>query len=120
MSSAPASVPIRDGRFLLIGGASLVGSATAERMLASAAAEHTVMTRAVSGRPARCLANRFTELGATVDEREIPDYPVAYAAGKALAAAARVLNGRIDRECQVDEADRGKCCTPERGHPIKS
>jgi nitronate monooxygenase len=57
--------------------------------LASPASAHTVMTRVVSGRPARCLANRFTELGATVDEREVPDYPLAYAAGKALAAAAR-------------------------------
>ena len=57
--------------------------------LASPASAHTVMTRVVSGRPARCLANRFTELGAIVDEREVPDYPVAYAAGKALAAAAR-------------------------------
>ena len=27
------------------------------------AAHHTVMTRAISGRPARCLANRFTALG---------------------------------------------------------
>src|SRR5205823_2163730 len=27
------------------------------------AAEHTVMTAAISGRPARCLANRFTALG---------------------------------------------------------
>ena len=30
--------------------------------LASEAANHTVMTRAISGRPARCLANRFTAL----------------------------------------------------------
>src|SRR5207244_1743490 len=28
------------------------------------AAHHTTMTRAISGRPARCLANRFTLLGA--------------------------------------------------------
>ena len=56
---------------------------------ASPAAAHTVMTRLISGRPARCLQNRFTELGATVDEATVPDYPVAYAAGKALAAAAR-------------------------------
>jgi nitronate monooxygenase len=57
--------------------------------LASPAGAHTVMTRAVSGRPARCLANRFTELAATIDERDVPEYPLAYAAGKALAAAAR-------------------------------
>jgi nitronate monooxygenase len=53
------------------------------------AAHHTVMTRAISGRPARCLANRFTELGDAVDARAIPSYPIAYDAGKALHAAAR-------------------------------
>lgn len=55
--------------------------------LASPAAEHTVMTRAISGRPARCLANRFTALD--VDGAAPPAYPVAYAAAKALHAAAR-------------------------------
>jgi nitronate monooxygenase len=53
------------------------------------AAHHTVMTRAISGRPARCLANRFTALGADVPASEIPDYPIAYDAGKALHAAAK-------------------------------
>jgi len=57
--------------------------------LKSEAAEHTVMTRAISGRPARCLANRFTALGKNVPEREVPEYPIAYDAGKALHAAAR-------------------------------
>lgn len=52
-------------------------------------AEHTVMTAAISGRPARCLANRFTALGASVPAAAIPDYPIAYDAGKALHAAAR-------------------------------
>lgn len=51
-------------------------------------AEQTVMTAAISGRPARCLANRFTAIGRSVDRREIPDYPIAYDAGKALHAAA--------------------------------
>ena len=46
-------------------------------------------TRAISGRPARCLANDFTRLGATIPDDAIPDYPVAYDAGKALDAAAR-------------------------------
>jgi nitronate monooxygenase len=50
---------------------------------------HTVMTSAISGRPARCLANRFTALGDAVDARTIPDYPIAYDAGKALHAAAK-------------------------------
>jgi nitronate monooxygenase len=57
--------------------------------LASGAAHHTVMTRAISGRPARCLANRFTALGADVPARDVPDYPIAYDAGKALHAAAK-------------------------------
>jgi len=50
----------------------------------------TTMTSLISGRPARCLANAFTAL----DEGQLggltpPDYPIAYDAGKALAAAAR-------------------------------
>jgi nitronate monooxygenase len=57
--------------------------------LAGDAANHTVMTRAISGRPARCLRNRFTALGASVSPREIPSYPIAYDAGKALNAAAK-------------------------------
>ena len=57
--------------------------------LASEAAYHTVMTRAISGRPARCLANGFTELAADVAPSEIPAYPIAYDAGKALNAAGK-------------------------------
>ncbi|HUO22780.1 MAG TPA: nitronate monooxygenase [Caulobacteraceae bacterium] len=49
---------------------------------------HTVMTRAISGRPARCLANRFTAWGET-SGLQPPDYPIAYDAGKALNAAAK-------------------------------
>ena len=45
------------------------------------------MTRAISGRPARCLANRFTALGAAYRRGDVPDYPIAYDAGKALHAA---------------------------------
>ncbi len=56
--------------------------------LAGPAAAHTVMTRAISGRPARCLANRFTAFGEN-DALIPPDYPLAYAAGKALNAAAK-------------------------------
>ena len=58
-------------------------------VLLGASAEHTLMTRAISGRPARCLANRFTALGAAVEPGAIPDYPIAYDAGKALHAAAK-------------------------------
>ena len=57
--------------------------------LFSDAAHHTVMTRVISGRPARCLANRFTGFGASVKPGEIADYPIAYDAGKALNAAAK-------------------------------
>jgi nitronate monooxygenase len=57
--------------------------------LASDAAHHTVMTRAISGRPARCLANRFTAFGRDTSPRDIPDYPIAYDAGKSLNAAGK-------------------------------
>jgi nitronate monooxygenase len=57
--------------------------------LFSDAAHHTATTRAISGRPARSLANRFTALGATVAPGDIPDYPIAYDLGKALHAAGK-------------------------------
>ncbi|MCL2658395.1 MAG: nitronate monooxygenase [Betaproteobacteria bacterium] len=50
---------------------------------------HTVLTSAISGRPARCVENRFTALGRDPKRPDIPDYPIAYDAGKALHAAAR-------------------------------
>ena len=59
--------------------------------LAGDAAHHTVMTRAISGRPARCLANRFTAFGAGIAPAEIAAYPIAYDAGKALHAAAKAV-----------------------------
>jgi nitronate monooxygenase len=57
--------------------------------LFSRAAENTVMTSAISGRPARCLANRFTALAERVASGGVPDYPLAYDAAKALHAAAK-------------------------------
>jgi nitronate monooxygenase len=57
--------------------------------LKSDAAHHTVMTRAISGRPARSLANRFTAIGRDVAPSDVPDYPIAYDAGKALHAAGK-------------------------------
>ncbi len=53
------------------------------------AAHHTTMTRAISGRPARSLANRFSQLGADIAARDIPAYPIAYDLGKALHAAGK-------------------------------
>ncbi|MEO8811883.1 MAG: nitronate monooxygenase family protein [Caulobacteraceae bacterium] len=51
-------------------------------------ANHTVMTTAISGRPARCLENRFTRwAGGAVPAA--PAYPIAYDAGKALNSAAK-------------------------------
>lgn len=58
--------------------------------LQSDAAHHTIMTRAISGRPARCLRNRFTLWGEQT-AAAVPDYPVAYDAGKALNAAAKAV-----------------------------
>jgi nitronate monooxygenase len=57
--------------------------------LASEASRRTAMTRAISGRPARCLANAFTRWGEGVADADVPEYPLAYDAGKALNAAAR-------------------------------
>ncbi|MDP5306686.1 NAD(P)H-dependent flavin oxidoreductase [Paracoccus spongiarum] len=59
-------------------------AATSAPHRAAMAAGQTVMTRAISGRPARCLANRFTEIA----DAGAADYPLAYDAGKALNAAA--------------------------------
>jgi nitronate monooxygenase len=50
----------------------------------------TAMTALISGRLARCLPNAFTALKDGLPSGvEIPDYPIAYDAGKALAAAAK-------------------------------
>jgi nitronate monooxygenase len=56
--------------------------------LTSEAAYHTVVTRVISGRPARCLANRFTRLGSGVADSSVPPYPLPYDAARALSAAA--------------------------------
>lgn len=59
-------------------------AATSPAHRAALAAGETVMTRAISGRPARGMRN----LWAGRDAAAAPDYPVAYDAGKALNAAA--------------------------------
>lgn len=50
---------------------------------------HTKLTTLISGRPARALASRFTALDNQLAKRLLPDYPIAYDAGKALHAAAK-------------------------------
>ena len=52
--------------------------------LNSRAAYHTTMTRTFSGRPARALANRFTDYTANVPTEDIPPYPFTYDAAKQL------------------------------------
>ena len=54
--------------------------------LTGPAAAHTRLTAAISGRPARALANRFTAFAPMVPP---PAYPIAYDAAKALDAVAR-------------------------------
>ena len=54
------------------------------------AAAATEMTSLISGRPARCLPNLFTALkDAELKGLDLPDYPIVYDAGKALAVAAK-------------------------------
>ena len=53
------------------------------------AARNTSMVRAVSGRPARILGNRFAALDAETPSGDIPAYPIAYDLGKSLHAAAK-------------------------------
>lgn len=57
--------------------------------LQSEAAYHTVMTRTISGRPARGLPNLMTAIELEIDQSIIPDYPIAYHASKALNAVAK-------------------------------
>lgn len=49
----------------------------------------TALIRAISGRPARGLANQFWALEQAPERPAIPDYPITYDAGKALNAAAK-------------------------------
>ncbi|MBE7620896.1 hypothetical protein GL297_14965 [Komagataeibacter sp. FXV2] len=63
------------------------------KALARPVAFHTRMTDLVSGRPARCLSNRFTGMSDSVGIPQVPDYPIAYDAGKALNKAARNCGG---------------------------
>lgn len=57
------------------------------RDLKSERAYHTAVTSAISGRPARGIVNRMYTLDTTTAP-PVPDYPLAYDAGKALHQAA--------------------------------
>ena len=59
------------------------------RAILSESARHTTFTAAISGRVARGMVNRFTELGSDAQSPKPPVYPTAYDAGKALHAAAK-------------------------------
>lgn len=63
--------------------------------LQSPRSRHTQITDVISGRPARGIVNRMHADVARADAPPLPDYPIAYAAGKALAAAA-VARGSHD------------------------
>ena len=47
------------------------------------------MTRVLSGRPARALANALTRLGEAIPATSIPPFPMVYDATRALDALAR-------------------------------
>lgn len=51
--------------------------------------EDTTFTTLVSGRPARGIKNRFTELQDTLEDTVVPDFPLGYALTKQLSATAK-------------------------------
>jgi nitronate monooxygenase len=59
------------------------------RAILGDSARHTTLTSAISGRIARSVVNRFTELGSGASSPKPPVYPIAYDAGKTLHAAAK-------------------------------
>ena len=58
------------------------------KALKSEQASRTVLTSAISGRPARCIDNAFCAYSREFSKEIIPPYPLTYALGKALASAA--------------------------------
>jgi len=59
------------------------------RALLGESAQHTTFTKAISGRLARSMVNRFTKLGDDPRAPQVPAYPITYDFGKALNAAAK-------------------------------
>ncbi|WP_417386658.1 NAD(P)H-dependent flavin oxidoreductase [Gimesia sp.] len=62
------------------------------RKLQSNDSQHTVMTNAISGRPARSLPNYWTSPTSQFRNDEIPAYPIAYDAAKTLHQIAKTHN----------------------------
>ncbi|WP_339110079.1 nitronate monooxygenase [Thioclava sp. GXIMD4216] len=71
------------------------GGAVCEPPACETGTAHTVLTDLISGRPARVLANRFSDLARPLAGQRPAAYPLAYDAGKALhaAASARGVSG---------------------------
>jgi hypothetical protein len=71
------------------------------------------MTRAISGRPARCLANRFTALGAGVPAGDVPDYRSALAShpdeGREMRFEGRGEQSAFGGEPEMQRAMRSAC-----------
>jgi len=59
------------------------------RALLSGRSARTALTTSISGRKARSLSNRFTAMDGDDARPPVPDYPIAYDAGKTLHAAAK-------------------------------
>jgi nitronate monooxygenase len=94
MDGAGIAAALRDGAAAAQLGTAFVAcdeSLAGERYraaLAAAVPGGTLMTRTLSGRPARSLPTRFTELMAGVPDEDVPAYPLAYDLAKSLHAAA--------------------------------
>lgn len=57
--------------------------------LQSTRPDDTTLTTLVSGRPARGIKNKFTDLQSTLGDTIVPDFPLGYPLTKALSAAAK-------------------------------
>jgi nitronate monooxygenase len=62
---------------------------SADRAALLSPQSRTTLTNVISGRPARAIENQFTKLGQDPACPSVPDFPLAFVAGKALDAAAQ-------------------------------
>ncbi|KGJ05154.1 nitronate monooxygenase [Paracoccus halophilus] len=91
MDGADAARHLRAGAVAVQMGTAFVAcpeSAASDLYRARLTQARPVMTRAISGRPARGLENRLTALAGAADAPALPDYPIAYDAARALHRAA--------------------------------